>query len=121
MTRIVASRLDSGKTDFCDERNLISASLDKAPDAPPLSRADGKAWDKDAWKWPIENAALAANLPAETTCYAMRHSVITDLVTSGLDRLTLALLSGTSVATIERHYGHLRADQAAAALATLAL
>jgi hypothetical protein len=31
------------------------------------------------------------------------------------------LLSGTSVAMIERHYGHQRAEQAAAALATLAL
>jgi site-specific recombinase XerD len=51
----------------------------------------------------------------------MRHSVITDLVTGGLDLLTVALLSGTSVAMIERHYGHLRAEHAAAALATLAL
>jgi site-specific recombinase XerD len=93
----------------------------KTPNAPLLSRADGKAWDKDAWKWPIKDAARAANLPADTTCYAMRHSVITDLVTGGLDLLTVALLSGTSVAMIERHYGHLRADHAAAALATLAL
>ena len=37
------------------------------------------------------------------------------------DLLTVAQLSGTSVAMIERHYGHLRADHAAAALATLAL
>ncbi len=51
----------------------------------------------------------------------MRHSVITDLVTGGLDLLTVALLSGTSVAMIERHYGHLRAEHAAPALATLAL
>jgi len=91
---------------------------DKAPDAPLLSRADGKAWDKDAWKWPIKAAALAAKLPSATTCYAMRHSVITDLVTNGLDLLTVALLSGTSVAMIERHYEHLRAEHAAAALAT---
>lgn len=93
----------------------------KTPGAPLLSRADGKPWDKDAWKWPIKDAAQAARLPAETTCYAMRHSVITDLVTGGLDLLTVALLSGTSVAMIERHYGHLRAEHAAAALATLAL
>jgi site-specific recombinase XerD len=89
----------------------------KTPDAPLLSRADGKAWDKDAWKWPIEDAAQAANLPVDTTCYAMRHSVITDLVTGGLDLLTVALPSGTSVAMIERHYGRLRAEHAAAALA----
>jgi site-specific recombinase XerD len=86
-----------------------------------LSRADGKAWNKDAWKWPIKEAALAAKLPVDATCCAMRHAVITDLVTGGLDLMTVALLSGTSVAMIERHHGHLRADHAAAALATLAL
>lgn len=93
----------------------------KTPAAPLLARADGKAWDKDAWKKPIKAAALAAELPASVTAYAMRHSVITDLVTGGLDLLTVAQLSGTSVAMIEKHYGHLRADHAAAALATLAL
>jgi len=94
---------------------------DKTPAAPLLARADGKAWDKDAWKKPIKAAVIAAGLPGSTTAYAMRHSAITDLVTAGLDLLTVAQLSGTSVAMIERHYGHLRADHAAAALATLAL
>jgi integrase len=91
----------------------------KLPAAPLLARADGKAWDKDAWKKPVKAAAVAAELPASVTAYALRHSSITDLVTGGLDLLTVAQLSGTSVAMIERHYGHLRADHAAAALATL--
>jgi hypothetical protein len=47
--------------------------------------------------------------------------VITDLVTNGLDLLTVAQLSGTSVTMIEKHYGHHRADHAAKALAGLAL
>lgn len=93
----------------------------KLPAAPLLSRADGKAWDKDAWKKPIKTAAAAAELPANTTAYTLRHSVITDLVAGGLDVLTVARLAGTSVLMIERHYGHLRAAQAAAALATLVL
>lgn len=96
-------------------------SKDKLPTAPLLSRADGKEWDKDAWKKPVKAAAKAAGLSDAITAYAMRHSVITDLVTGGLDLLTVAQLSGTSVAMIERHYGHLRADHAAAALAGLAL
>jgi integrase len=93
----------------------------KLPQAPLLSRSDGKAWDKDAWKLPVKAAAMAAELPQSTTAYTLRHSVITDLVTGGLDLLTVAQLSGTSVAMIERHYGHLRADHAAAALAKLAV
>ena len=94
---------------------------DKLPTAPLLSRSDGQAWNKDAWKKPIKTAAAAAGLPESVTAYTLRHSVITDLVTNGLDLLTVAQLSGTSVAMIEKHYGHHRADHAAKALAGLAL
>jgi site-specific recombinase XerD len=93
----------------------------KLPAAPLLSRATGQPWDKDAWKWPVKAAAVAAELPEDTTAYTLRHSVITDLVTGGLDLLTVAQLSGTSVVMIERHYGHLRAHHAAQALAGLGL
>ncbi len=97
------------------------ASKDKLPSAALLSRADGKSWNKDAWKWPVKEAAEAARLPPGATAYTMRHSVISDLVHDGLDLLTVAQISGTSVAMIERHYGHLRSDVAAGALARLAL
>jgi site-specific recombinase XerD len=94
---------------------------DKLPGAPLFARADGVAWGKDAWKKPVKAAAMDAGLPEATTAYTLRHSVITDLVVAGLDVLTVARLSGTSIAMIERHYGHLRADHAAAALATLSV
>ncbi|MBN8726427.1 MAG: hypothetical protein J0H15_01820 [Xanthomonadales bacterium] len=84
----------------------------KLPTAPLLSRWNGSAWDKDAWKVPIKDAARAAELPAETSAYTLRHSVITDLVTDGLDLFTVAKLAGTSVAMIEKHYGHLRQERA---------
>lgn len=93
----------------------------KTPAAPLFMQADGKAWNKDAWKGPIKDAARAAKLPALTTAYTLRHSTITDLVTGGLDLLTVAQVSGTSVRMIEKHYGHLRSEHAAAALAGLAL
>jgi integrase len=100
---------------------FAEAVKDKLPTAPLLSRADGKAWDKDAWKWPVKAAAEAAKLPAGATAYTLRHSVISDLVHGGLDLLTVAQISGTSVRMIEQHYGHLRSDVAAGALAKLAL
>jgi len=93
----------------------------KLPAAPLITKADGQAWNKDAWKNPIKKTAAAAGLPEEVTAYTLRHSVITDLVTNGLDLLTVAQLSGTSVAMIEKYYGHHRADHAAKALAGLAL
>ena len=97
------------------------AAKNKLPTAPLLSRAGGKAWNKDAWKGPVKMAVELAELPAGTTAYTLRHSVISDLVHNGLDLLTVAQISGTSVAMIERHYGHLRSDVAAGALARLAL
>jgi len=62
-----------------------------------------------------------AELSDGTTAYTLHHSVISDRVHDGLDRLTVAQISGTSVALIERHYGHLRSDVAAGALSRLAL
>jgi integrase len=100
---------------------FAEAAKNKLPAAPLLARADGKPWNKDAWKWPVRAAAEAAKLPAGTTTYSVRHSTITDLVHDGLDLLTVAQISGTSARMIEQHYGHLRSDVAADALARLAL
>jgi hypothetical protein len=47
--------------------------------------------------------------------------MLTDLVTGGLDLLTVAKVSGTSVKMIEQHYGHLQREHAKQALAKLAL
>ncbi len=94
---------------------------DKLAVAPLIDRANGKPWARDAWKKPVKAAAVAAGLPRETTAYTLRHCVITDLVSAGTPLLTVAQMSGTSVAMIEKHYGHLQADRAVAALEQLAL
>jgi site-specific recombinase XerD len=95
---------------------------DKLPTAPLFARADGQFWNKDAWKYPFKDAAKAAGLPAEAVTYNLRHSAITDLIAlHHLDTMTVAVLSGTSLAMIEKHYGHLLQGHAADALAKLAL
>lgn len=100
---------------------LAEQTKGKLPAAPMLTRADGRAWNKDAWKHPIKDAVKACKLPANVAAYTLRHSVITDLIRGGLPVLTVAQLSGTSVAMIERHYGHLVRNDAEEALARLAL
>ncbi|TGQ15942.1 integrase [Mesorhizobium sp. M00.F.Ca.ET.217.01.1.1] len=100
---------------------LTEQSKDKLPSAPIFMRGGGGAWNKDAWKGPIKDAVAKAELPAAVSAYTLRHCVLTDLVTSGLPVLTVAQISGTSVAMIEKHYGHLVGDAAAEALAGLAL
>lgn len=92
---------------------------DKHPAAPMFMRANGSAWNKDAWKYPVKDAAIVAKLPDNVTAYTIRHSVITDLIHSGLDTLTVAQLSGTSILMIERNYGHLTKEHAKKALAVL--
>jgi integrase len=93
----------------------------KLLDAPLVSRAAGKQWDKESWKRPIAEAAAKARLPAGATAYTLRHSTITDLVNGGLPLLTVAQISDTSAEMIERHYGHLCRQAAAHALAGLIL
>lgn len=100
---------------------LRAQSKNKLPAAPLFAREDGHAWAKESWGHGITKAVTAAGLPAGTTAYTLRHSTITDLVAAGLDLFTVAALSGTSVAMIEKHYGHLQQDRARDALAGLAL
>lgn len=89
--------------------------------APLFARAGGEAWNKDAWKYPVKAAVKDARVPAAASAYTLRHSVITDLIRARLPILTVAQLSGTSVAMIERHYGHLVRDDAEEALASIAI
>ena len=94
---------------------------DKLPAASIFARTSGEAWNKDAWKHPIKDAVKAAGLPGAASAYTLRHSVITDLIRARLPILTVAQLSGTSVAMIEKHYGHLVRDDAEEALASIAV
>lgn len=93
----------------------------KLPAASIFARTDGAAWNKDAWKNPVKDAVKAAGLPGAASAYTLRHSVITDLIRARLPILTVAQLSGTSVAMIEKHYGHLVRDDAEEALASIAI
>ena len=93
----------------------------KHPAAPLFARAGGETWNKDAWKYPIKAAVTEALVPTAASAYTLRHSVITDLIRARLPILTVAQLSGTSVAMIERHYGHLVRDDAEEALASIAI
>lgn len=101
---------------------FAAQAKDKLPAAPLLPRADGKFWNKDSWKDPFKEAAKAAKLPVDAVAYNLRHSAITDLIAlHRLDTMTVAVLSGTSLPMIEKHYGHLLREHAADALGKLAL
>jgi integrase len=94
----------------------------KLPSAWLVSRANGDPWDRFAWRDQMRDAVKAAKLPKAVCAYTLRHSTITDLMTAkDSDVLTVARLSGTSIAMIEKHYGHLRREHARKALETLSV
>ena len=86
---------------------------------PLFPRADGAMMTKDYWKDPIREAIARAELPQEAVLYCIRHSVIDDLRTKGVDLFTVAKIAGTSVRMIEKFYAKERQADAAAALEML--
>lgn len=112
--RVIALSLDSSKL-------LREQGRGKLPGAPVVAYTDGSRWHKERWKQPIKKAAAAAGLPLGVCAYTLRHSVITDMLVGGMNSLTVARMAGTSLAMIEKHYGHLLHDHAAKAMAGLAL
>ncbi|MCK9539915.1 hypothetical protein [Dokdonella sp.] len=102
-------------------RLIADQARGKLPNAPLFSRWDGESWTPTTWKDAVRTAVEDAGLPQGTVAYTLRHSIITDLTTGGLDPLTVARLAGTSIAMMQRCYGKLRQDVARDALATLAL
>jgi integrase len=79
----------------------------KLPKAHLFTQDGKKAWTPTDWSELVRDAAARAGLPAGVTLYTLRHCWITDAIVGGMDLLTVAKLAGTSLAMIEKHYGHL--------------
>lgn len=54
----------------------------------------------------LQSLAESADVPKNVTAYSLRHSYGTRMAGAGVPLLDLARIMGTSVAMIERHYGH---------------
>jgi integrase len=86
----------------------------KLPHAPLISNDEGLHWTDQQWCAGIEAAITAANetarkpvqrIPAGASAYSFRHTRISELLQLyGVDPLTTAQQTGTSVAMIEKHY-----------------
>jgi integrase len=101
--------------------HFAQCAKNKLPAAWLIARADGSQWRRTSWGREMRSAASKAKLPPATVAYVLRHSTITDLIVAGVDIMTVAKLSGTSVVMIDKFYGKLRQDVARKALAILSL
>lgn len=78
----------------------------------PISATSyGKAWGKDDWKKPFEEAPKAAKLPPDTVMYHLRHAATSELILGDMQTSLVAMPAGTSTAMIDKHYGHLQHKQ----------
>ena len=73
---------------------------------------EGGDWTPQAWAPRVKAAARKADLPTDVVLYTLRHCWITDAIIGGLDPVTVARLTGTSLEMISKHYGHLAQDAA---------
>lgn len=67
----------------------------------------GEPWTPQAWAPRVKAAAAKAELEGDVVAYTLRHSWITDAIVGGMDPVTVARLTGTSLEMISKHYGHL--------------
>ena len=95
---------------------FTKTSKDKTPAAPMLATSYGQAWNKDSWKKPFKEAAAKAGLPDGVVLYSLRHTAISEMIAAGMDSFIVAKITGTSVAMIEKNYGHLKVDVVTAKL-----
>lgn len=93
----------------------------KLPSANLLVADDGKPWPHSGYDEGLRAAVTAAKLPAGLVLYTLRHSWITEALRAGMSTLDVARLTGTSLAMIEAHYGHLVVDSARERLRTVTM
>jgi integrase len=86
---------------------FLQFTKNKLPSAWLLTRSDGKPWAHSDWDEQVKGAAVRAELSGETCLYTLRHSFITQALLDGVSTLEVSKIVGTSLAMIEKHYGHL--------------
>lgn len=94
-------------------RFFKAQSRDKLPAALLCPQANGEAWYHNAWAKAFRKARAEANkhlkgaarIPLDASAYSFRHARISELLqVHGIDPVTTAAQTGTSVAMIEKTY-----------------
>jgi integrase len=105
--RVRQCPLDSTATAF-----FTAQTRGKLPSAYLFTDA-GEQWSRNRWSWEIRKAVDAINekargadhVPHLASAYSFRHTRISELLqTAAVDALRVAVMTGTSVQMIEKHY-----------------
>jgi integrase len=91
----------------------LAAAGERAPDAPLLTRPNGRAWDRDGRPRPaMLFGEIAAACGIECTAYSLRHASIVRSLIRGVPIRITAQVHDTSVAMIEKTYSAYILDHA---------
>lgn len=91
----------------------------KLPNAPLFPAPDGGEWNSSTWNRHWKEVAMIARLPPNTVAYQLRHTAISQWLENGIPPHTVSKWTGTSMAQIDKHYGHLIHDIADERLAAI--
>ncbi len=92
-------------------KHFSRLAKDKLPEAYLLTRDDGKPWAHSDQDKLMRAAVKKAKLPRDVVFYTLRHTFISFAISCGMDIYSVAEITGTSVAMIEKHYGKLLKDR----------
>jgi site-specific recombinase XerD len=85
-------------------KRLKALAVGRVDHEPLLIDDNGAAWTENGHQRPFAAAAAAAKLPQDTTCYALRHSFITQCLLKGVPVRLVAASVDSSTAMIEQTY-----------------
>ena len=94
-------------------RFFNAQAAEKPPAAPIFTEDDGQPWRRGNWAYEMREAAKKVNekargkdrIPTGVGAYAFRHARISELLQiHGIDPLTVAAQTGTSLTMIEKAY-----------------
>jgi integrase len=80
----------------------------RTPDAYIFTRPSGRPWNRNVLSHQFQAIRGQTEVRPSITIYSFRHLWISEMLMAGVDVLLVARMAGTSVAMIERVYGHFR-------------
>ena len=89
--------------------SIVSRLCEGQPaDAHIFARPSGRPWNRNILSHRFQAIRERAAVRESITIYSFRHLWISEMLMAGVDVLLVARMAGTSVAMIERVYGHFR-------------
>ena len=73
-----------------------------------FARPSGRPWNRNILSHRFQAIRERTGIRDEITIYSFRHLWISEMLMAGVDVLLVARMAGTSVAMVERVYGHFR-------------